>query len=151
MARRFSIYQRSAFRILYAQRSTATENEEREIMRTIAEMDILLRERIELPASLTIAKEDFQNGWKFALIADAQELEKQVHASGWNLFTIAERVQVSGVGETQQEAVATGLRLALLRMNASNNAATVESIELTKYPWFELARVRVRPICIQQG
>ena len=120
-------------------------------MRTITELDILLHERIELPASLTIAKEDFQNGWKFALMANAQELETQVHSSGWNLFTIVDRVQASGVGETQQEAVASGLRLALLRMNARNNAAMVESIELTKYPWFELARVKVRPICIQQS
>jgi len=120
-------------------------------MHTVTELDILLREGIELPASLRIAKEDFQNGWKFALTANAQELETQVHASGWNLIKIADQLQASGVGETAQEAVASGLRLALLRMNVGNNAAAVESIELTKYPWFELARVKVRPICIQQS
>ena len=120
-------------------------------MHTIAELDILVRERIELPASLRIAKEDFQNGWKFALTANTQELETQVHACGWNLFKIVDQLQASGVGETSHEAVASGLRLALLRMNADNNAAMVEYIELTKYPWFELARVKVRPICIQQS
>jgi hypothetical protein len=120
-------------------------------MHTISESDILLRERIELPVSMRIAKEDFRNGWKFALIANAQELETQVHSSGWNLFTIADRLQASGVGETSQEAVSSALRLALLRMNARGNAAMVEHIELTKYPWFELARVKVRPICIQQS
>ena len=120
-------------------------------MHAISELDILLREQIELPASLKIAKEEFRNGWNFASIANAQELESQVHASGWSLFKIADRLQASGVGETPQEAVASGLRLALLRMNARNNAAMVEFIELTKYPWFELARVMVRPICIQES
>lgn len=151
MERRVSLFQRIAVRSLRARHSTATENEEREIMHTVTELDILLREGIELPASLRIAKEDFQNGWKFALTANAQELETQVHASGWNLIKIADQLQASGVGETAQEAVASGLRLALLRMNVGNNAAAVESIELTKYPWFELARVKVRPICIQQS
>jgi hypothetical protein len=35
-------------------------------------------------------------------------------------------------------------------MSAHFNAAEVEHIELTQYPWFYLARVRIYPYCIQQ-
>ena len=41
--------------------------------------------------------------------------------------------------------------LALRRVGARFNAVEVENIELTQYPWFFLARVRVNPYRIQQG
>ena len=57
----------------------------------------------------------------------------------------------SGVGQTSQEAIAGALKLALRRVSERFNAAEVESIELKKYPWFVLAKVKVYPYQIQQG
>jgi hypothetical protein len=53
------------------------------------------------------------------------------------------------VGDTSQEAIAGALKLALRRIHEHFNVAEVEHIELTKYPWFFLARVRVNPYRIQ--
>jgi hypothetical protein len=119
-------------------------------MRTITELNMLLRARTELPVSLRLATEEFREGWNFAPSLNAQQLEIRIQKRGWNFIRIAEGLQACGVGDTSQEAIASGLRLALLRLSALFNAAEVEYIELTQYPWFCLARVRVCPFRIQR-
>jgi hypothetical protein len=120
-------------------------------MRIITELNVLLRALTELPNGLQLATEEFREGWNFAPTINAQQLDKRVHERGWNFIRIAEGMQACGVGDTSQEAIASGLRLVLLRMNALFNAVEVEYIELTQYPWFYLARVRVCPFLIQQA
>jgi hypothetical protein len=120
-------------------------------MRKIAAMNMLLRERVELPAGLRLVTEEFREGWNFAGRIDARRLEKKIHASGWNFIRIGDGLLHSGVGDTSQEAIACALKLALRGMNGDFNAAEVEHIESTQYPWFFLARVRVFPYRIQQG
>jgi hypothetical protein len=111
---------------------------------------MLLRKQTELPVGLRLATDEFREGWNFVQSADAKKLEKKVQAHGWNLIKIANGTQACGVGESSEEAVSSALRLALLRMGAHFNAVEVENIELTQYPWFFLARVRVCQYRIQQ-
>jgi len=120
-------------------------------MRTIAESTLLLRAMIELPDGLGLTTDEFHEGWELARTFDARRLEKQIVLRGWNFIRIADESLRSGVGETSQEAIAGALKLALRRISAHFNAAEVEHIELTQYPWFFLARVRVSPFRIQQG
>jgi hypothetical protein len=120
-------------------------------MHTIAELNILLRARTELPDGLKLATDEFREGWEFVRTFDARRLEKQIVLRGWNFIRIAEESLRSGVGETSQEAIASALKLALRRISTHFNAVEVEHIELTQYPWFFLARVRVYPFRIQQG
>ncbi len=120
-------------------------------MHMIAELSLLLRERVELPAGLTVATEEFREGWSFARTANAKRLEKKIHTLGWNFIKMPDGSLRSGVGDTSQEAIASALKLALRRIGKHFNAAEVEHIELTQYPWFFLARVTVHPYRIQQG
>ena len=120
-------------------------------MRTIAELNVLLRERIELPAGLQLATDEFREGWSFIKRSDARRLEKRILKSGWNFIKIADGSLRSGVGNTSQEAIASALKLALRRVSTHFNAVEVEHIELTRYPWFFLAKVRVYPYRIQEG
>jgi hypothetical protein len=120
-------------------------------MRTITDRNILLRARTELPEGLKLATDEFCERWEFVRTFDARRLEKQIVLRGWNLIRIDEESLRSGVGETSQEAIANALKLALRRISTHFNAAEVEHIELTEYPWFYLARVRVLPYRIQQG
>jgi hypothetical protein len=119
-------------------------------MHAITEQNMFLRERVELPASLRIATDAFREGWNFAPSVNARQLEKKICALEWSFIKIAKGVQASGVGETSQEAIASALRLVLLRMNAQFNAVEVSYIELSQYPWFFLARLRVCQYRIQQ-
>jgi hypothetical protein len=120
-------------------------------MRNIAELNLLLRVRVELPAGLKLATEDFREGWSFVRSGDARQLGEKIQARGWSFIRIADGLLKSGVGETSQEAIAGALKLALRNVSAYFNAVEVDHIELTQYPWFFLARVRVNPYRIQQG
>jgi hypothetical protein len=120
-------------------------------MRNIAELNMLLREQIELPMGLKLSTDEFREGWSFIKSSDARRLERRVLKSGWNFIKTADGSLRSGVGETSQEAIASALKLALRRVNTHFNAVKVEHIELTRYPWFFLARVRVYPYRIQEG
>jgi len=120
-------------------------------MRTIAELNVLLRSRAELPIGMKLATEEFREGWNFMRSGDLGRLEKKIQTRGWNFIKIADGSLRSGVGETSQEAIASALKLALRHVSTHFNAVEVEHIELTKYPWFFLARVRVYPYRIQQG
>jgi hypothetical protein len=120
-------------------------------MRTIAELNVLLRTPIDLPDGLKLATEEFREGWNFVRSGDARRLEKRIQTRGWNFIKIADGELRSGVGETSQAAIASALKLALRRVSTYFNAVEVEHIELTQYPWFFLARVRVYPYRIQQG
>jgi hypothetical protein len=120
-------------------------------MCNITELTIFLRAQVDLPDGLSLATEEFREGWDFARKVDAGRLEKKIHTCGWNFIKIDGGSLRSGVGDTSQEAIACALKLTLRRINTYFNAAEVEHIELTRYPWFYLARVRVYPYRIQQG
>jgi hypothetical protein len=118
-------------------------------MRNIAELNVLLRVRVELPVGLKLATEEFREGWNFVQSGDARQLEKEIQARGWSFTKIADGPLRSGVGDTSQEAIAGALKLALRHVSTHFNAVEVEDIELTQYPWFFLAKVHVYPYRIQ--
>lgn len=118
-------------------------------MHNIAELNMLLRAQAELPSGLKLATLEFREGWNFVRPGDARKLEKRIQTRGWNFIKVGDGLLRSGVGDTSQEAIAGALKLALRRVSARFNAAEVEHIELTKYPWFYLARVRINPYRIQ--
>jgi len=120
-------------------------------MRDIAELTMLLRGRVKLPDNLNLVTEKFQEGWSFVQSGDTHWLDKEIRRRGWHFMWIGEGKLRSGVGQTAQEAIAGALKLALRRVSERFNAAEVESIELKKYPWFVLAKVKVYPYQIQQG
>jgi hypothetical protein len=120
-------------------------------MRTIAELNMLLRTQTELPDGLKMATDEFCEGWNFVRSLDALSLQKAILTRGWSFVRIADASLRSGVGETSQEAVTSALKLALRRVSIDFNAVEVEHIEITQYPWFFLARIRVYPYRIQES
>ncbi len=120
-------------------------------MRNIVELNLLMRAQVELPVGLRVATDTFREGWNLTRSFCAQKLEARIVSRGWSFIKIADGSLRSGVGETSQQAIASALTLALRRVSEESNAAEVEHIELTRYPWFYLARVRVYPYRIQQS
>ena len=120
-------------------------------MQAITEMNMLVRTDIGLPDNLKLTTDEFREGWNIARLVDAHRLEKRIVSLGWSFTRMGDGLQRSGVGDTSHEAIASALKLALRHISAYFNAAEVGHIELTQYPWFFLARVRVDPFRIQQG
>lgn len=120
-------------------------------MRTIAEMNLLVRARMELPDGLELATDQFREGWESVQSDDAGRLKKKMRASGWNFIKIGDGILKSGIGDTSQEAIAGALKHALRMISEHFPAVEVGDIRLTRYPWFCLARVTVFPYWIQQS
>ena len=114
-------------------------------MGKIAKRTMLLRGHIELPDNLTLATEEFREGWNIVRSGGARLLDREVRGRGWHFIRIGEGSLRGGVGQTSQEAIAGALKLALRCLSERFNAAEVEHIELKRYPWFFLARVTVYP------
>ncbi len=119
-------------------------------MRNIAELDMLLRAQVELPARLRLATNEFCEDWNL-VTGDAGRLQKKLKAFGWNLIKIDGRSLGSGVGETNQGAIQSALGHALSRISEHLNAVGVAHITLTQYQWFSLAGVILIPYRIQRG
>jgi hypothetical protein len=119
-------------------------------MRNIAELTMLIRERVELPGELSLETEKFREGWSFVQSGDTHWLDKEIRRRGWHFMWIGEGSRRGGVGQTSQEAIAGALKLALRHISECFNAAEVECIEVKKYPWFVLAKVKVYPYQIQK-
>jgi len=67
-------------------------------MRNIAELNVLLRVRVELPVGLKLATEEFHAGWNFVCSGDARQLEKKIQTRGWSFIKIADGLLKSGAG-----------------------------------------------------
>lgn len=120
-------------------------------MRDIAERTMLLRGSVALPDDLKLETVEFHEGWNLVQSVDARWLDKRIRKYGWHFIWIAEGSQRSGVSQKSQEAIASALKLALRRVSDRYNAAIVEHIKITRYPWFFLATVRVYPYQIQHS
>jgi 2,4-dienoyl-CoA reductase-like NADH-dependent reductase (Old Yellow Enzyme family) len=96
-------------------------------MRSIAELNMLLRVPAQLPVGLKLATNEFHEGWGF-VTGNANSLERKIRTRGWNFIKIADGSLRSGVGETSQEAIASALKLALRRVSMHFNAVEVEHI-----------------------
>jgi hypothetical protein len=127
------------------------KNERVATMRNITELNILLRERVELPVGFKLATDESLEGWKLMRSGGARRLERKIHGHGWNFIKIADGLLRSGVGATSQEATFSAIKLALRRVSNHFGAVEVEHIEVTRYPWFFLARVSVFPYLIRQS
>jgi hypothetical protein len=120
-------------------------------MFSLIESNVLLRKQAELPMGFKVATAEFRDGWSLMRSGGAVRLGRKIRARGWNLIGIPAGALRSGVGDTSQTAIASALIQALRQVDSQANAVEVERVELTEYPWFFLARVRVHTYRIQPG
>jgi hypothetical protein len=120
-------------------------------VRTIAEMNLLIRACVELPIGLQLTKHQFREGWKVVQPEDAGELKKWMRTSGRNFIKIGDGILKIGLGDTSEEAIERALQRALRMISEHIPAVEVGEIRLRRYPWFCLARVTALPYWIQQS
>lgn len=120
-------------------------------MYRIGEYKMFLRAHAELPASFKLATEVFREGWDLVQATNTERLRKKTLMQGWSFVKFDDGLLQGGVGETSQFAIASAVKLALRHVSEDFDAAGIEHIELTQYPWFFLASIRVCPYIIQQN
>ena len=120
-------------------------------MSTISESNVLLRAHVALPAGFKVATDEYDYGWSRMRSGGTGRLEKKMKARGWSFTRTPDGTLRSGVGKTAQEAIGSALSQALDEIDENSNAVEVGHMEVTRYPWFFVARVRVHPYRIQPG
>jgi hypothetical protein len=118
-------------------------------MTTISESNVLLRADVPLPAGFKVATDEFHQGWNRMRSGGAGRLDKKIKARGWSFTRAPGGTLRSGVGKTAQEAIGSALCQALAEMDQDSHAVEVGQMQVTSYPWFFVARVRVEPYRIQ--
>ena len=120
-------------------------------MNSISESNVLLRAETELPSGFKVATDEYRDGWHRMRSGGANRLEKKMKARGWSFTPAPGGTLRSGVGKTAEDAIGSALCQALGEMELESNAVEVGRMEVTRYPWFFVARVRVQPYRIQPG
>jgi hypothetical protein len=118
-------------------------------MTTISESNVLLRSNVPLPAGFRVATDEYHHGWNRMRSGGAGRLDKKIKARGWSFTRTPGGTLRSGVGKTAQEAIGSALCQALAEMDDKSHAVEVGQMQVTSYPWFFVARVRVEPYRIQ--
>jgi hypothetical protein len=119
-------------------------------MHTITESNIFLRAQTILPDGSQIGTDEFGIGWSVMRSGGKRRLEKIMRAKGWSFVRLAAATMRGGVGKSAQAAITSALMLAFRRVGADSNALEVGRIEVTKYPWFFLARLTVNPYSMRK-
>lgn len=104
--------------------------------------------RMDAHGVLTEMKQD---GWHFVCDRKCYWREGVDWGCGPGQNPSVQAIQRSGIGQSAQEAMARGLKLALRLIDDSFHAAVVKEILMKEYPWFFLARVTVLPYRLLPG
>ena len=111
----------------------------------------LLRVDAQLLVDLKVTTRKFRDGWDSVPSREARRFGKRVKRNDWELDVDASPLLKGGMGKTPEAATARALRLALRQVRESFNAARVEYLRVSQYPWFYLATVAVYPQTIKRG
>jgi hypothetical protein len=77
-------------------------------------------------------------------------LDEKVRAAGWHFMWLADTCSFSGVSRMATSAVNKAIIGALKRIPGRFNAAELDSIKMSKYPGFQVAKITLHGRHIQQ-
>ena len=109
---------------------------------------VFLRKGCDTPSHFDLAQQPCADGWMLLEI-EAPVLDTMIRHAGWHFVCLQAPYSRSGVGLSRDEAVHQALTRALKGLKMSFNAAELESIQVSSYPAFHIAKVTLQPRHIQ--
>jgi hypothetical protein len=110
---------------------------------------VFLRDACVLPSQFDLLQEPFSRGWAEAIGTVASELDAAIRGVGWHFMWLADSYSSQALGRTAETAIHRALACALPGVNRRLNAAELDSIQVTNFPGFRIARVTVQARQIQ--
>ena len=110
---------------------------------------VFLRKGCILSDRLNPLREHFGDNWTLVEEITAPVFDTMIRQAGWH-FMWMQGCSRRGLGLTPEEATQRALARALKGVARRFNAAELDSVQVTKYPGFHVAKVTLQPRHIQQ-
>jgi hypothetical protein len=111
---------------------------------------VFLRKGCDMPPHFDLAQQPCADGWMLLEEIEAPVLDTMIRHAGWHFVCLQGPYSRSGVGLSPDEAVHQALARALKGLKMSFNAAELESVQVSSYPAFHIAKVTLQSRHIQQ-
>jgi len=110
---------------------------------------IFLRKECTLPEHIYLQQEAVSDSWTQVTEIGASALDGIIRQAGWHFMCVQGFSSHTSVGSTHDGAIQKALICALKGIASRFNAAELESIHMSKYPGFHIAKVVLQPRKIQ--
>ncbi len=111
---------------------------------------VFLRSGCILPDRLNPCTQPIGGDWSVVEEIPALVFDTMIRQVGWHFMWLQGPCSRLGFGLTQEAAIRRALVRALKGISKRFNAAELDSIQITQYPGFQIANVRVQTIQIQK-
>ena len=116
----------------------------------VKQHSVFLRKGCDMPAHFGLAQQPCAENWMLVEEIEAPLLDTMIRHAGWHFVCLQGLSSRSGVGLSREEAIHQALDRALRGLKMRFNAAELESVQVSRYPVFHIARVTLQPRHIQQ-
>lgn len=111
---------------------------------------VFLRNGSILPDRLDPCRQPVSEGWSVVEEIPALVFDTMIRQAGWHFMWLHDASSRSGIGLTEDAAIRRALSGALKGISRRFNAAKLDSVQITQYPGFQIANVRVQTLQIQR-
>ena len=111
---------------------------------------VFLRTGCEMPPHFDLAQHPCADGWMLLEEIEAAVFDTMIRHAGWHFVCLQRPYSRSGVGLSRDEAVHQALVRALKGLKVGFNAAALESVQVSSYPVFRIAKVTLQSCHIQR-
>jgi hypothetical protein len=111
---------------------------------------IFLRDGSMLPSQVTLRQQPFSKGWAKAIETVATELDTAIRGVGWHFMWLADSYSSQALGGTAETAIHRALARTLPAVRGQFNAAELDSVHVTSFAGFHIARVTIHARHIQR-
>lgn len=111
---------------------------------------IFLRDGCILPSLFTLRQEPFSKGWAEATGTVASELDTRIRNVGWHFMWLSDSYSSQALGRTADTAIHRALARTLPAVRRRFNAAQLDSVRVSSFAGFHIARVTIQARQIQR-
>ena len=111
---------------------------------------VFLRNSCILPQYLDPLREPIGDNWTHVEQVGTPVFDTMIRHAGWHFISVHGTLSRRGFGVKRDDATHRAVVRALKEVTSQCNAAELDSVRVTKYPGFHVARATVQPRQIQQ-
>jgi hypothetical protein len=111
---------------------------------------VFLRRECILPDRLDLCLRPIDETWSVVEEIPALVFDTMVRQAGWHFMWLQDACCRRGIGLTKEAAIRRALSRALKGVSKQFNAAELDSLQITEYPGFQIANVRIQTLQIQR-